>query len=70
MQTKFEPEEQNYVPGDKYKHHEYCRGTWTKRNCTVLGNYKKYILVQFKNYRETILKANLFTGAEKLERVN
>ncbi len=70
MQTKFEPEEQNYVPGDKYKHHEYYRGTWTKRKCIVLEDYKKYVLVQFKNYRETILKVNLWTGLEKLKRVD
>lgn len=70
MQTKFE-----FAEGDRYKHrilktHSGRRQLYLREEtCTIFQDCDKHVTVQYRDYRVSILKADLMLGLEKLERV-
>lgn len=61
--------------GKRYKHYrrKSDRGKEAKemlaRNCTIIQNTDRFVVIQLENYRESVLKTDLIAGLEKLERV-
>lgn len=63
-----------FVKGDTY---EYTKVTKTdkrtrkqpKQTCTIVQDCERFVVVQFQNYRDSILKADLITGEAVLKKV-
>ncbi|HZK56685.1 MAG TPA: hypothetical protein VFD17_00115 [Clostridia bacterium] len=61
--------------GKKYKHYKQKAGRGKEakqvvvRNCIAVQNTERFVIVQYEDYRESVLKTDLIAGLEKLERV-
>lgn len=70
-ESKFKKDKFTYKKGDRViiKYHPQIRGIKGTKECRIIGIYDNFFTVQFQNWKESFLRADIVTGEIKIKKV-